>query len=87
MSINMVFRLQGDMLRITVKRLLFTGSEWGGINSVQMVRDGESQEQAERASGGHWKGRGCAEQGEALVTFAALSVQGNFFPPKKLSVH
>lgn len=48
MSINMVFSLQGDMLRITVKRLLFTGSEWEGIN-VSKWRDGENQEQGERA--------------------------------------
>lgn len=41
----MVFRIQGDMLRIIVKRLLFVGSEWRRINSVQVVRDGENQEQ------------------------------------------
>lgn len=30
----------------------------------------------------HWKEPVCAEQGEALVTFAALSVQGDFFLPR-----
>lgn len=71
------------MLRITVKRLLFTGSEWRGIN-VSKWRDDENQEQG-RPRSGHWKKPVCAEQGEALVTFAAFSVRGNFFLPRNFS--
>lgn len=37
---------------------------------------------------GHWKEPVCAEQGGALVTFAALSVQGKFFfSQETFSVH